>query len=112
MSTGVCVIHRIIIAIAIQIQAVGGIGVEVGGIVRRDESSPLRGIVPGVAVVEASIVIVVITAIADGVGVGYGIVGSFGRNRAVAPSVVNVLRLQIATNITYILPSPDPAVKK
>ena len=111
-TTGVCVIHRIVIAIAIQVQAVGGIGIQVGGIVGGDKSSPLGAVIPGVAVVETGVVIVVIAAITDGVGVGNGIVGGFAGNGAVAPGVVNVLRLQVATGITYILPSPAPAVKK
>ena len=112
MSAKIAIIHGIVITVTIQVQAVGGIGVEISGIVGRDKSSPLGAIIPGVAVVEASVVIVVITAITDGVGVCHGIVGGFAGNRAVAPGVVNVLRLQIAAGITYILPSPAPAVKK
>ena len=80
-------VHRIVIAIAIQVQAVGGIGVKVCGIIGRDEAAPFGGIVPGVAVVETGVVIVVITAITDRIGIGYGIVGGFVGNGAITPSV-------------------------
>ena len=55
MSTGVCIIHWIVIAIAIQVQAVGGFGIEVGGIIGRDESAPFGAVIPGVAVIQTSI---------------------------------------------------------
>ena len=70
MTTGICVIHRIVIAIAIQVQTVDGFGVQVGSIIGRNESAPFGGVVPGVAVIQAGIVIVVITTVTDGVGVG------------------------------------------
>ena len=57
-------------------------GIQVSGIIRRNKSSPFGGVVPGVAIVQAGIVIVVIAAVADGVG------------------------------LTYILPNFPPAVKK
>ena len=98
MSTGIRVIHRIVIAIAIQVQTVDGFGVEVGGIVGRDESAPLGGVVPGVAVIQAGIVIVVIAAITDGICVGDGSISGAGSDGAVA--------------CTYILPNLPPAVKK
>ena len=99
MSTRVCKIDRIIVAIAIQVQAVDGVGIEVGGIVRRDESAPFGAVITGVAVVEAGIVIVVIATITNGVGVGNGGIGSLGRNRAVAPGIVDVLRHHIAAGV-------------
>lgn len=71
MSTRVCVINRIVIAIAIQVQAVGGFGVQVGGIIGRDKSAPFGGIIPSVAVIEAGVIVVVITAITNGVGLAY-----------------------------------------
>ena len=60
MSTRVCKIDRIIVAIAIQVQAVDGVGIEVGGIVRRDESAPFGAVITGVAVVQAGIISTVI----------------------------------------------------
>ena len=98
MSTGICEIDRIVIAIAIQVQAVDGFGVQVGGIVGRDKSAPFGGVIPGVAVIQASVVIVVITAVTDGVGIGDSDVGGAGSYGAVAR--------------TYILPNLPPAVKK
>ena len=56
MPTRVTIIYRIIIAIAIEVQAVGGFGVQVGGVIRRDKSPPFRRIVPGVAVVQAGVI--------------------------------------------------------
>ena len=98
MSTGICIIDRIVIAIAIQIQAVGGFGIQVGGIIGADESAPFGGVIPGVAVVQTRIVIVVIATVTDGVCVGDGVVGGAGSDGAIV--------------FTYILPSSPPAVKK
>ena len=60
MSTGVGVVDGVVAAIAILVQAVGGGGVEVGGIIGGDEAAPLGRVVPGVAVVQAGIFVVVI----------------------------------------------------
>ena len=98
MSAGIRVIHRIIIAIAVEIQAVDRFGVQVGGIVGRDESAPLGGVVPGVAVIQAGVVIVVIATVANGVSVGNGSISGAGCDGAIA--------------YTYILPNLPPAVKK
>ena len=68
MSARINQIHRIIIAIAIQVQAVDGFSIQVGGIIGRDKSAPFGAVITGVAVVQASIVIVVIAAITNGVG--------------------------------------------
>ena len=70
MAAWVNEVHRIIIAIAIQVQAIDGFGIQVGGIIGRDKSSPLGGVIPGVAVIQASVVIVVIAAVTDGIRVG------------------------------------------
>jgi hypothetical protein len=91
-------VHRIIATIAIQVQTVDGFGVQVGSVIRGDKSSPLGAIIPGVAVIQASVVIVVITAVTDGVGIGDSDVGGAGSYGAVAR--------------TYILPNLPPAVKK
>ena len=71
MSTRVCKIDRIIVAIAIQVQAVDGVGIEVGGIVRRDESAPFGAVITGVAVVRAGIFIIVIATTTNRVGLTY-----------------------------------------
>ena len=52
--------NRIVITIAIQVQAVDGFGVEVGGIIGRDESAPFGGVIPGVAVIQAGVISTVI----------------------------------------------------
>ena len=91
MSARITVIDRIIAAIAVEIQAVGGFGVEVGGIIGRDKSTPFGRIIPGVAVVQTGVVIVVIAAVANGVGVCNSAVGSFSGNRAITPGIVEVL---------------------
>jgi hypothetical protein len=90
--------NRIVIAIAVEIQTIDGLGIQVGGIVGRDESAPLGAIIPGVAVIQAGIVIVVIAAVTDGIRVGDGGIGRAGSNGAVAH--------------IYILPNLPPAVKK
>ena len=98
MSTRIDIVNGIITAVAIEVQAVYGFGVEVGGIVGRDKSAPFGAIIPGVAIIQAGIVIVVITAVTDGVGIGDSDVGGAGSYGAVAR--------------TYILPNLPPAVKK
>ena len=59
----IAVVNRIIIAIAIQVQAVYGFGVEVGGIVGRDKSAPFGGVIPGVAIIQAGVVGTVIAIV-------------------------------------------------
>ena len=73
-------------------------GIETRSISRRDESAPFGAIIPGIAIVQAGVVIVVIATVTDGVGIGDGCVGGAGSNGAVAN--------------TYILPNIPPAVKK
>ena len=65
MSARVTIIYRIIIAIAIEVQAVDGVGIQVGGIVRRDESAPLGRVIPGVTVVQASVMVEVVTIVTN-----------------------------------------------
>ena len=55
VSTRVAIIYRIVIAIAIEVQAVDGFGVEVGGIIGRNESAPLGAVISSVAVVQTGI---------------------------------------------------------
>ena len=98
MTTRVTIIYRIVIAVTIQVQTIDGLGVEVGGIIGADESAPFGGVIPGVAVVQTRIVIVVIATVTDGVCVGDGVVGGAGSDGAIV--------------FTYILPSSPPAVKK
>ena len=83
-------INRIVIAITMQIQAVDSLGIQIGGIVGADESAPFGGVIPGVAVVQAGIVIVVITTVTDGVGVGDGGIGRARSNGAIAESIIEV----------------------
>ena len=98
MTTRVTIIYRIVIAIAIQVQAVDGFGVQVGGIIGRDESAPLRAVVSCVAVVQTRIVVVVIATVANGIGVCNGVVGGAGSNGTIA--------------YTYTLPNLPHAVKE
>ena len=56
MPARIYIIYRIIIAIAIEVQTVDRFGVQVGGIVGRDESAPFGRVVSGVTVIEASVI--------------------------------------------------------
>jgi hypothetical protein len=56
MSTGIRVVDRIVTAIAIQVQAVDGFGIQVGSVVGTDKSAPFWGVIPGVAVVQTGII--------------------------------------------------------
>jgi hypothetical protein len=67
MAAWVNEVHRIIIAVAIQIQAVDGFGIQVGGIVGGDKSVPFGAVVSGVAVIQTGIIL---TIIATGVKKG------------------------------------------
>ena len=67
MTTRINEVYRIIIAIAIQVQAIDGFGIQVGGIVGRDESSPLGAVIPGVTVIQAG---VMVEAVAIGPNMG------------------------------------------
>ena len=110
------IIDRIIIAVAIQIQAVNSFGIQVGGIVGRDESTPFGAVISGVAVVQAGVAVVVIASVTDGVGVGNVVISGFAGNSAVAPGVVQILGHHIAAgiinryNITQQIPLDAPAI--
>ena len=60
MAAGIRVVNWIIIAIAVEVQAVGGFGIQVSGIIGRDKSSPFGGVIPGVQIIQAGIFVVVI----------------------------------------------------
>lgn len=112
MSGRVNIVNRIIMAIAVHVQAVDGFGVKVGGIVGADKSAPFGGVISGVAVIQAGVIIVVVATVADGVSIGNGGIGSLGRNRAVAPGIIQILGHHIAVGVAYILPNFPPVVKK
>ena len=84
MARRIRVIHRVIIAIAIEIQAVDILSIEICGVIGGDKSVPFGGIIPGVAIIQAGVIVVVVTPVADGVSIGDGVVGGLGRNGAVA----------------------------
>jgi Na+/citrate or Na+/malate symporter len=60
------------------VQTVDGIGVQVGSIVGGDEAAPFGGVIPGVAVVQAGIFVVVIATITNRVGVRYSRIAGNG----------------------------------
>jgi hypothetical protein len=93
VSTWVTVIHRIVIAIAIQVQAVDGFGIQIGGIVGRDEPTPLGGVIAGVAVIQTGIIVVIVAAITNGVGIGDREIGGLRRNRTVALGILQIIPL-------------------
>ena len=88
MSTGVGVVDGVVITVAILVQAVDGVGVEVGGVVRRNKSAPFGGVIPGVTVVQAGIFVVVVATVADGVGFCYS---SIAGNGAIAPHLYSTM---------------------
>jgi hypothetical protein len=93
VSTWVTVIHRIVIAIAIEIQTVAGFWVQVGSIVGGDKSAPFGAVIAGVAVIQTGIIVVVIAAVADGVCIGDDGVGGLRRNRTVALGIIQIFPL-------------------
>ena len=74
--------YRVVVAVAILVQAVGGMGVEVGSAVGADKSTPFGAVIPGVAVVQAGIIVIVVATIANGVGLCYS---SIAGNSTVTP---------------------------
>jgi hypothetical protein len=62
MAAWVNEVDRVIIAITIQVQAVDGFGVEVGGISGADEAVPFGAIISGVQIIQAGIVRTIIAA--------------------------------------------------
>jgi hypothetical protein len=62
MPTRINIANRIVMAIAIRVQAIDGFGIQVGGVIGRDESAPFGAVIPGVAVVQAGIIVVVVAA--------------------------------------------------
>ena len=90
--------NRIVIAIAVEIQTIDGLGIQVGGVIRGDESAPFGGVVPGIAVVQAGIVIEVIPSVTDGICVCNGGISGAGSDGTISR--------------TYILSNLLPSVKK
>ena len=99
MTTGVNIVYGIVIAIAIEVQTIYGFRVQVSGAVRRNESAPLGGVVSGVAVIQAGIIIVVVATVTDGVGVGNIVAGSLAGNGAITPGIIQILCLQGAVGV-------------
>ena len=71
MTRRIGVVHRIVIAIAIQVQAIDGFGIQVGSIVGRDEPTPFGAVISGVAIIQTGIGIVVIPTTTNRVGLTY-----------------------------------------
>ena len=90
MPTRIAVVNRVVIAVAIQVQAVDGFGVQVGSIIGRNESAPFGGVIPSVAIIQTGIIVVVIAAITNRVGIGNGCVGGAGSDGAIAESIIEV----------------------
>jgi hypothetical protein len=88
MATGINHVDRVVIAVAILVQAVDGIGVEVGGIIGGDEAAPFGAVISGVAVVQAGFDIVVVATVTNRGGFCYG---SVAGNGAVAPRLYSTM---------------------
>ena len=67
MPTRIGIIHRIIIAVSIEVKAVNIFGVEVSGIIGRDESSPFGRIIARVEKIPFALGIVVVAPISYGI---------------------------------------------
>lgn len=90
MTAGVTIVDGIVIAIAVQVQAVDGFGGEVGSIIGADEAAPLGTVIPGITVIQAGIFIEVIATVTNRVGISNSGIGSLAGDRAVAPGIVQV----------------------
>ena len=56
MTAWITIVNGIIIAIAIEVQTVDGFGIQVGGIIGRDESAPFGAVIAGVAIIQAGVI--------------------------------------------------------
>ena len=63
MTTRVKKVHRIVITIAIQVQTIDGFGVQVGGIIGRDESAPFGRVIPGITVIQTGVIRTIIALV-------------------------------------------------
>ena len=99
MPAIVCVIDRIVITVTVQIQAIDGFSIQVGCVVRRNESAPFGAVISSVAIVQAGIIVVVVAAVTNGVCASQRIVGGFAGNGAVTPGIIQVLGLQNAVGV-------------
>ena len=93
MTAWITIVNGIIIAIAVQVQTVDGFGVQVCGIVGRDEPSPLGGVIPGITAIQAGVGIVVIATVTNGVGIGDNGIGSLAGNCAITPGIIQIFPL-------------------
>lgn len=83
-----CCAYWIITAITIQVQTIDRLGVQVVSSIGADKSAPLGRVIPSIAVIQAGIVIVVVTTVTDRVGIGNSGVCGFTGDRAVTPGIV------------------------
>ena len=60
MATRINIVNRVVITIAILVQAVDGFGGEVAGIVGRDESAPFGGVISCIQIIQAGVSSIVI----------------------------------------------------
>ena len=88
MATRVVVIDGIIAAVAILVQAVGGLGIEIRSVIGGNEASPFGAVISGIAVVQAGFFIVVVATIANGGGFCYG---SIARDGVIAPQLYSTI---------------------
>ena len=92
MSTRVSIINRIVITVCIQIQPIRRFRINIFSSVRRDKSTPLGAIISCVEVVKFCVLVVIVTAISDGVGICDLII--IGVNYfTVTPFIVSILLL-------------------
>ena len=92
MPTGIRIVYRIIITIRIQIQSIRRFGINILSSIRRNESTPLGTVISCVEVVKFCVLVVIVTAISDGVGICDLII--IGVNYfTVTPFIVSILLL-------------------
>ena len=67
MPARIGVIHRIIIAVRVEVESVWIFWIEICSIIRRDKSTPFGVIISCVEIIEPYLVVVVISSVAYGV---------------------------------------------
>ena len=94
MPTRINIIDRIIIAIAILVQPIEAVGIEISRIVGANESAPGRGVVTGIEIIQPGFLVVIVPAVSDRVYSRN--VAGVKRDGAVAPRIVNITANPVA----------------
>ena len=88
MPAGIRIVYRVIVAICIEVEAINGFWIKVCCIIGRDKSAQFGRVITSIEIVEACILVVVVTSIANGVNLSQSLVCSFATNDTIALTIL------------------------